>query len=316
MVVFVFSCATISTLAGNSTLPLTWSPWLCVLMTVVTGLGVSSPILLSIGCPHPASFVSTTTTPLAVTKTAVFPPPPFSTNRLSLILSTVTTLGVDCPPCWYAPTVSENAPIVTSAPRTMALLMSCRTTGSGLRSIRGLFSDMHSPPRQVAGSIGQLERENRRAAAVAHELREELSKPCTRRRAPTGRGRHVLLSVHGIRDRSASMARPGLKRPQRFAGSRVERGEISFRITEEEQVAGGGDQRREQRVFGVPAPDSPAGERFICIQMRRDLAGGRRHELHRSSEPRLAGNHLLLACRELAAPLDADVVEQTGRGTE
>ena len=38
----VFSCATISTSAGNSTFPLTWSPCVCVLMSTVTGFGVSS----------------------------------------------------------------------------------------------------------------------------------------------------------------------------------------------------------------------------------------------------------------------------------
>jgi hypothetical protein len=33
----VFSCATTSTVAGNSTLPPTWSKCVCVLMMVVTG---------------------------------------------------------------------------------------------------------------------------------------------------------------------------------------------------------------------------------------------------------------------------------------
>ena len=41
----VFSWTTMSTVAGNSTLPLTWSPWVCVLTISVTGFGVSSLIL-------------------------------------------------------------------------------------------------------------------------------------------------------------------------------------------------------------------------------------------------------------------------------
>jgi hypothetical protein len=76
MLTFVFSCVTMSTVAGNSTLPLTWSPWVWVLISVVTGFGVSSFTLSRIGWPQPGFFASTTVTPLAVTKTAVLPPPP------------------------------------------------------------------------------------------------------------------------------------------------------------------------------------------------------------------------------------------------
>ena len=65
MFAFVFSCVTTSTVAGNSTLPLTWSPCVWVLMIVVTGFGVSSLILSRIGWPQPGFFVSTTTTPVA-----------------------------------------------------------------------------------------------------------------------------------------------------------------------------------------------------------------------------------------------------------
>jgi len=39
MLVFVFSCVTTSTVAGNSTLPLTWSPCVWVLISVVIGFG-------------------------------------------------------------------------------------------------------------------------------------------------------------------------------------------------------------------------------------------------------------------------------------
>src|SRR3990170_654401 len=67
-------------------------------MIVVTGLGVSSLILSNSGWPHPGFLVSTTTTPVAVTKTAEFPPPPLSTNRLSFSCSTWTTRGAGCCP--------------------------------------------------------------------------------------------------------------------------------------------------------------------------------------------------------------------------
>ena len=49
MFLAVFSCVTTSTVAGNSTLPLTWSPCVCVLMIIVTGLSVTLLILSSSG---------------------------------------------------------------------------------------------------------------------------------------------------------------------------------------------------------------------------------------------------------------------------
>ena len=45
----VFSCATISTLAGKNSLLPTWSPWVCVLMMWVTGLSVTDFTLSRIG---------------------------------------------------------------------------------------------------------------------------------------------------------------------------------------------------------------------------------------------------------------------------
>jgi hypothetical protein len=56
---------------------------------VVTGLSVSSRILSTIGCPHSGYFLSTTTTPEAVIRTAVLPPVSWfrSTKRLSLSFS-------------------------------------------------------------------------------------------------------------------------------------------------------------------------------------------------------------------------------------
>ncbi len=89
----VFSCATISTVVGNSTFPLTWSPCVWELMILVIGLLLSSLILVRIGCPQPGFLVSTTVMPSACTNTAVFPPPPFSTKKLSFSLSTSTTMG-------------------------------------------------------------------------------------------------------------------------------------------------------------------------------------------------------------------------------
>ena len=60
MLALVFSCTTTSTVAGNSTLPLTWSPCVWVLISIVTGFGVSSLILSRIGLPQPGFFASTT----------------------------------------------------------------------------------------------------------------------------------------------------------------------------------------------------------------------------------------------------------------
>ena len=61
----VFSCVTTSTVAGNASLLPTWSKWLWVLMTVVTGRSVTDATRSRIAWPLPASLVSTSTTPRA-----------------------------------------------------------------------------------------------------------------------------------------------------------------------------------------------------------------------------------------------------------
>ena len=91
-------------------------------MIRVTGLFVTVLIFSSNGRPHPGSFVSTTVTPSAVMNTALLPPPPFITYRLSFSLSTSTTIGAGCPAvCWNAPTVIDSAPAPTNVPRANAL---------------------------------------------------------------------------------------------------------------------------------------------------------------------------------------------------
>src|SRR5437667_2075235 len=99
-------------------------------MIIVTGLLVSPLILSRIGWPHPGFFVSTTTTPLAPTNTAVLPPPPLSTNRLSLSFSTSTTFGAGG--CWYAATASVSEPTASSTTRTMSLLIASLQGGTRL----------------------------------------------------------------------------------------------------------------------------------------------------------------------------------------
>src|SRR5712692_1986896 len=107
--------------AGNSTLPLTWSACVCVLISRTTGLLVSSLILSRIGWLQSGFFASTTVTPPAMMNTAVLPPPPFSTNRLSLSLVTSRTFGAAAGCC--AATTSDKAQATTSTPRTIIRFM-------------------------------------------------------------------------------------------------------------------------------------------------------------------------------------------------
>ena len=124
MFALVFSCTTMSTVAGNSTLPLTWSPCVCVLISSVTGLGVSSLILSRIGCaPAGVLRVHDRDAVRAVTKTAVLPPPPFNMNRLSLIFSTSTTLGPCCAGACTPRAASDAAAIAISVPTTIVRLI-------------------------------------------------------------------------------------------------------------------------------------------------------------------------------------------------
>src|SRR5215471_3394071 len=90
-------------------------------MIVVTGLLLVSSLILSrIGWPHPGFLVSTTTTPLDVTNTAVFPPPPFNINRLSRSFSTSMTFGAFC--C-AAFTATDSAPTINRHPNTSCRFM-------------------------------------------------------------------------------------------------------------------------------------------------------------------------------------------------
>ena len=73
MFALVFSCATTSTLPNASLLPV-WSPWVCVVMMVVTGLFVTDFTLSSSVGPQPANLVSTSVTPASVMNTATLPP--------------------------------------------------------------------------------------------------------------------------------------------------------------------------------------------------------------------------------------------------
>ena len=72
----VFSCTTISTVAGKYWLLPVWSPWVWVLMMCVIGLSLTVRTWSRMAWPLLASLVSTSTTPLAATSTPVFPPWP------------------------------------------------------------------------------------------------------------------------------------------------------------------------------------------------------------------------------------------------
>src|SRR6202521_3092288 len=121
MLALVFSCVTMSIVAGNSTLPPTWSACVWVLISRITGLLVSSLILSRIGWPQPGFFASTTVTPSAMMNTAVLPPPPLSTNRLSLSLVTSKTFGAVA--CCCAATTRDTALATTSTLRTIIRFM-------------------------------------------------------------------------------------------------------------------------------------------------------------------------------------------------
>ena len=74
MLAAVFSCTTIWTLPGKNWLLPVWSPCVCVLTMWVTGLSVTFFTSSRMAWPLSASLVSTSSTPFAMTHTAVLPP--------------------------------------------------------------------------------------------------------------------------------------------------------------------------------------------------------------------------------------------------
>ncbi len=72
----VFSCVTTSTVAGNASLLPMWSKWLWVLTIVVMGSFDTDATRSRMALPLFTSLVSTSTIPVRVTNTVVFPPCP------------------------------------------------------------------------------------------------------------------------------------------------------------------------------------------------------------------------------------------------
>ena len=128
----VFSCATISTVAGKNWLLPLWSPWVCVLMMWVIGLSLTLLTWSRIAWPLLASLVSTSTMPLAATKATVFPPAPGIMYRLSLTFWIMPTPGAGPRPaagagagCWAftVPHAAAATLAITISPRTIARRM-------------------------------------------------------------------------------------------------------------------------------------------------------------------------------------------------
>jgi hypothetical protein len=87
-------------------------------MIVVIGLSLIVLILSSSGWPQPGCLVSTTVSPFAVANTAVLPPPPRMTHKLSFTFSTVRLSTDGCGAGCCAATTTVRAPARTSVPRT------------------------------------------------------------------------------------------------------------------------------------------------------------------------------------------------------
>ena len=96
----VFSCTMTSTVAGNSTFPLTWSPWVWVLIMVVIGLVVRFRMASSTGRPQSGSFVSTTTTPIYGRLSDLYGRRPVLLVAISLFVgaSVLCALALSVPP--------------------------------------------------------------------------------------------------------------------------------------------------------------------------------------------------------------------------
>src|SRR5262245_44439813 len=82
-------------------------------MIVVTGLSVTVLTWFMIGSPLLASLVSTSTTPVLLTKTVVFPPAPGITYRLSFTCMIVPVGGIRGPR--WAATPATATPTTTIA---------------------------------------------------------------------------------------------------------------------------------------------------------------------------------------------------------
>src|SRR5262245_46718588 len=118
-------------------------------------------------------------TPLLATNTAVLPPPPFSTQKLSFSFSTSTTFGAaDCAPpaagCWKAATATD--PAASSVMSTMTLLIepllertngSSQSTAPDYRAGRAGRGEGHDGQEGTEGTEGRKGKQ--RVVALLHE---------------------------------------------------------------------------------------------------------------------------------------------------
>src|SRR6185503_6790021 len=102
-------------------------------MSVVTGLSVSVLILSRTGWPQPGFFESTTTTPVEVMNTDVFPPPPLRTYWLSFSFVTISPSADGAGAC--CATAIDSVPTTSNEPRMMRRFMLCLRSGdyTGIR---------------------------------------------------------------------------------------------------------------------------------------------------------------------------------------
>ena len=144
MFVRVLAWATTSTGCAKSMLLPTWSPWVWVLMIIVTGSSVTVRTWSRMASPQPGFLVSTSTTPSPVTSAAVFPPPPVIMYRLSLTCSIPATF-----PCATGRLTAAARPIAITAARTVIRLMSCLRSIPNGTSLFAACSRQKVPPHST-----------------------------------------------------------------------------------------------------------------------------------------------------------------------
>ena len=180
-----------------------------VLITIVTGLLVTVLTSSSSGWPQPGSFVSTTTAPVAVRKSAVLPPPPLSTYSVSATLSTVTVLGACAAGACDAAIAIDPIPAAASAVSTHArivmLLSQCRAGTARApafypvgRPVGGTCRAIARPP--VSGTM--------RAAGATRRRGWRNPAPAARGSNPRRRRRETARRASCWRRPGAAGARP------------------------------------------------------------------------------------------------------------
>src|SRR6266851_1482866 len=219
---------------------------------------------------------------------------------------------------WPSLNTEPNAGMEPILPFLMRSMMN-----SSLRSVFDSFGPLPAarPPSVLTGKGGKekslpptpsslsFQREDNKGAGILRHALEGLAIErdvlVGHQAAPAGRYGDVLLETCNVADDAGIMAHAVVVRPELLAAIRIVGVHDTFGIRHEHQIARGGEDAGERRLFVVDLPLQDAGDGIAGVEMTTGGPVRRRHQLEVGADVEL-GHRLKdrrgLQHRKLHAP--------------